>query len=100
MSCRPDEMPSDQIGPARVGRIDRSVESWLQVIMLQAEILLRRRNPRIADDHPPPASPWSKETRRSGFFEMKSLSNRRCKENPRFLSQLKKLWCEESQRTV
>ena len=25
---------------------------------------------------------WSKETRRSGFFEMKSLSNRRCKENP------------------
>jgi hypothetical protein len=49
--------------------------------MPQAEILLRRRNHRIADDHPPPASLWSKETRRSGFFEMKSLSNRRCKEN-------------------
>ncbi len=31
---------------------------------------------------------------------MKPLINRRCKENPRFLSQLKKLWCEESQRTV
>ena len=52
--------------------------------MPQAEILLRRRNPRVADDQPPPASRWSKETRRSGFFEMKSLSNRRCKENARF----------------
>jgi hypothetical protein len=43
-------------------------------------------------------SPWSKETRRSGFFEMKSLSN--WSYNARFLSQLKKLWSEESQRTV
>jgi len=86
--------------PARFGRIDRSVECGLLVIMPQAKILLRRRNPRIADDHPPPASSWSKETRRGGFFEMKSLSNRRCEENARFLSQLKKLRCEESQRTV
>ena len=68
---------------ARVGGlIDRNVECGLDVIMPQAKILLRRRNPRIADDHPPPASPWSKETRRSVFFEMKSLSKRRCKENP------------------
>jgi hypothetical protein len=65
--------------------IDRSVECGLRVIMPQAKVLLRRRNPRIADDHPPPASPWSKETRRSGFFETKSLSNRRCKENPGLL---------------
>jgi hypothetical protein len=49
--------------------------------MPQAEILLRHRNARVADDQPPPTSRWSKETRRSGFFEMKSLSNRRCKEN-------------------
>jgi hypothetical protein len=64
------------------GLIDGSVESWHQIIMLQPEILLRRRNPRIADNHPPPAGRWIKETRRSGFFEMKSLNNRRCKENP------------------
>jgi hypothetical protein len=49
-------------------RIDRTVESGLHVIMPQAKILLRRRNPRLADDHPPPASPWSKETCRSGFL--------------------------------
>jgi hypothetical protein len=36
--------------------IDRSIESWLQIIMLQPEILLRCRNPRIADEHHPPAS--------------------------------------------
>jgi len=41
---------------ARVGRIDRSIKSCLQIIMLQPEILLRCRNPRIADDHHPPAS--------------------------------------------
>jgi hypothetical protein len=35
--------------------IDRSVEYRLQFIMPQAENLLRRRNPRIADDLPPPA---------------------------------------------
>jgi hypothetical protein len=67
--------------PLRVGVIDRSVECALHVIRPQAKILLRRRNTRIADDQPPPASRWSKETRRSGLFEMKSLSNRRCKEN-------------------
>ncbi len=39
----------------------------------------RRAFPRVLVE---PASPWSKETRRSGFFEMKSLSNRRCKESP------------------
>jgi hypothetical protein len=61
-------------------RIDRTVESGLHVITPQAKILLRRRNPRLADDHPPPASPWSKETRRRAF-EMKSLSNRCCKES-------------------
>ena len=70
------------LSTARVGLIDRSVVCRLQVIRLQAEILLRRRNPRIADDHPPPASRWSKETRGNGFFEMESLSNRRCKESP------------------
>jgi hypothetical protein len=44
--------------------------------MPQAKILLRRRNPPIADDHHPPASPWSKETRRSVFFERRK--DRRC----------------------
>jgi hypothetical protein len=71
-------------GPTAVacfGRIDRSIESWLQLIMPQPEVLLGRRDPRVADDHPPPTSRWSKETRRSVFFEMKSLRNRRCKEN-------------------
>ena len=53
--------------------------------MPQAEILLRRRNPRIADDHLPPAGRLSKETRRSGFFEMKSLSDRRGKQNGRLI---------------
>src|SRR5271166_2486788 len=47
---------------ARVGLIDRSVECRLQVIMPQAEILLRCRNLYIADSHPPPARRWSKET--------------------------------------
>ena len=70
---------------ARFGRIDRRVSRRLQFIMPQAEILLRRRNPRVADDQAPPASRGSKETRRSGFFEMKSLSNRHCKENPRLI---------------
>ncbi len=46
--CREDSV-------ARFGLIDRSIESWLQIIMLQPEILLRCRNPRIADDHHPPA---------------------------------------------
>ena len=40
----------------RAGRIDRSIESWLQITTLLPEIMLRCRNPRIADDHPPPAS--------------------------------------------
>jgi hypothetical protein len=40
---------------ACVGLIDRSIESWHQIIVLQPENLLRCRNPRIADDHPPPA---------------------------------------------
>jgi len=71
---------------ARVGRIDRSVKCWLQIIMLQPEILLRRRNLRLADDHPPPRCRQSKETRRSGFFEMNSLSDRRRKENRRLLN--------------
>ena len=35
----------------------------------------------LADDHPPPASPLGKETRRSGFFEMKSRSHRCSKQN-------------------
>jgi hypothetical protein len=65
---------------ARVGRIDRSVESRLQVIMLQPETLLRRRNLCAADPHPSSPRRWSKETRRSGFFEMKSLIDRRGKE--------------------
>lgn len=67
----------------RVGRIDRSIECGLHVIMSQAKILLRRRTPRMADDHRPPASPWRKETRRSGLFVMKSSRKRRCKESPR-----------------
>jgi hypothetical protein len=70
-------------GTVRVGRIDRSVECRLQSIMSQAKNLLRRRNLRVADDRPLTANPWSKETRRSRLFEMKSLSNRRCKEIPR-----------------
>jgi hypothetical protein len=40
---------------ARFGVIDRSVECGLHVIMPQAEISLRRRNPRVADDQPPTA---------------------------------------------
>jgi hypothetical protein len=67
---------------ASVGGIDRRVSCRLQFIMPQAKIMLRRRNLYVADSHLPPPRPWSKETRRSGFFEMKSLSNRRCKENP------------------
>jgi hypothetical protein len=47
--------------------------------MLQPEILLRRRNPCTADSHPSSPRRWSKETRRSGFFEMKSLTDRRGK---------------------
>jgi hypothetical protein len=54
--------------------------------MPQLEILLGRQNPCVADDQPPPPSRCSKETRLSGFFEMKSLSNRRCKENPRLIN--------------
>jgi hypothetical protein len=38
IASRPDELPSDESEPARVGRIDRSVECPLQVIMPQAEI--------------------------------------------------------------
>ena len=64
------------------GRIDRSAERGLHVIVPQAKILLRGRNPRVVDDDPLPASPGNNETRRSEFFEMKSLCNRRCKENP------------------
>ena len=45
--------------------------------MPHAKILLRRRNPQTADDHPPPASPWSKETRRSGFFAGSRLASPR-----------------------
>jgi hypothetical protein len=52
-------------GAARFGLIDRSVVCRLQVIRLQAEILLRRRNPRIVDPHPSPPCCQSKETRRS-----------------------------------
>ena len=62
----------------------RSVECRLQVIMPQAEILLRGRSPRLADDHPPPRRS-SKETRRSGFFELKSLSDRHGKQNGRLI---------------
>jgi hypothetical protein len=83
-----------------VGHIHRSVGCRPQIMMRQAEILFRRRNPHTADDHHRPASRWSNETRRRASFEMKSLSSRRCKENPRFLSQLKKLWCEESKFPV
>src|SRR5271165_1126626 len=70
---------------ARVGVIDRSVECRLQVIMLQPETLLRRRNLCAADPHPSSPRRRSKETRRSGFFEMKSLIDRRGKENGRLL---------------
>jgi hypothetical protein len=71
-----------------IRRIDRSIESWLQIIMLQPEILLRCRNPRIADDHPPPAGRQSKETRRSGLFQMKSLNDRHGKQNGRWFTAL------------
>ena len=40
--------PKCGVPVARVGLIDRSIESWLQIIMLQPGILLRCRNPRIA----------------------------------------------------
>ena len=61
--------------------IGRSIESWLQIIMLQPQIMLRRRNPRVADDHPPPDSNQSKETHRSGFFKLKLPIDRHNKEN-------------------
>jgi hypothetical protein len=66
--------------PGRRALIDRSVECSLLVIMLQPETLLRRRNLCAADPHPSSLRRWSKETRRSGFFELKSLIDRRGKE--------------------
>ena len=59
----------------------RSVECRLQVIMPQrrdfapSQKRLHRRSSSFIPRR------WSKETRRSGFFEMKSLSDRRGKEN-------------------
>jgi hypothetical protein len=53
--------------------------------MLQPEILIRRRNPCTADPHPSSPRRWSKETRRSGFFEMKSLIDRRGKKKGRLI---------------
>ena len=70
---------------ARVGHIDRSVVRRLRILMPQADIVYRSRNPCIADLYPPPRRRFSKETRRSGFFEMKSPRSRRGKENGRLL---------------
>jgi hypothetical protein len=67
--------------PPRVLYIDPTPVWRLWVIMIQAEVLLARRNPCVADRHSPIPRRWSKETRHSGFLRSSRQATRATKKS-------------------